>query len=184
MTFPKIVGFCLLSFLLINFSYAKNTLKDKDNLSAIIQSVERLCKAPTEKKSTHYKVEVKGKLDIRVRIIGLLGANALFTKEEYTGFQRVLKKHQVKDNKDFRACSMALTPLFIEKFYHKIKENASAPKADKPKINVPTQVVEPKVTLETKNKGESSSVQPIFISSTVSGDVKNIGVINAEVVNF
>lgn len=89
---------------------------DGNRFEDVVDSVERLCTAPSKEKSSYYKVEVKGKANIRVKIIGLADGEADFKKEEWEGVQRVLQKDQILDNKLSRECSMKLTPLFLEKF--------------------------------------------------------------------
>ena len=84
-------------------------------LQQITTSVERLCKAPTNKKSTYYKIVSKGKLGLKVKIFGL-GGDATFKQEEWNGIQRVLQRDQANDNNSYRLCSIKLSPIFFEKF--------------------------------------------------------------------
>lgn len=87
-----------------------------NNFFDIYIAVEKLCKAPTDEKTTHYKLELNGDANFRVTMVGLLKSDASFTAEEWDGVQRVLREHQAEDNKDYRDCSEKLTPLFLEKF--------------------------------------------------------------------
>lgn len=99
---------------------------DENRFEDVVNSVERLCNAPSKEKSSYYKIEAKGKANIRVKIIGLADGEADFKKEEWEGVQRVLQKDQILDNKLSRECSIKLTPLFLEKFEmgeKKVREN-------------------------------------------------------------
>ena len=133
------------SFLLPQSMYAADTYVE------IVKSVKELCNAPTDKKSSFYKVTAKGKVDFRIKILGLAGADAVFNRKEWEGVQRVLQKDQLKDNEGYRKCTMSLTPMFMKKFKNGvqaekerkefIKNNSSSQKTygDKsPIINNPT----------------------------------------------
>ena len=84
----------------------------------ITKNVKELCESPNDPGS-HYQVTVGGEAnaDIRIRLLGLIGLNgdAEFTKEEWEGVRSVLKEDQAGENKNYRACVVELTPLFLEK---------------------------------------------------------------------
>lgn len=93
-----------------------------DSFERLANVIERVCKAPSDKKSSYYKVSGQGEAKLRVSLVGLAGGTADFKREEWDGVQRVLRENQADDNKNFRECSMKLTPLFIEKFLSSIEE--------------------------------------------------------------
>lgn len=107
--------------LVSSLSYAEASFA-LDPYADIVNNVEKLCKAPSNKKSSYYQVSVKGKAKLRVRILGLAGADAHFKKQEWDGVQRVLRKDQIKDNESYRSCTLALTPIFLDKFYSGVKK--------------------------------------------------------------
>ena len=112
MSFMKKSLLCLLVFGNV-FVYAEET---KNRFQDIIDAIDKLCKAPTNEKSSYYSVKAKGKLNVRVKIIGLADGEADFKKEEWEGYQRVLQQEQADDNKQYRECSKQLTIPFLEKF--------------------------------------------------------------------
>lgn len=109
------IGFIFLSLLLSCNLYASETSIE------IVKSVKELCKAPSNKKSSFYEVSAKGKVDLRIKILGLAGANAIFKRKEWIGIQRVLQKDQLKDNESYRNCTMTLVPVFLKKFSNSVQ---------------------------------------------------------------
>lgn len=109
--FRKASFVLILSVVSVESSYASDPYTD------IVNSIEKLCKAPSNMKSTQYHVSAKGKVNLRIKILGLAGADAVFKKQEWEGVQRVLREDQAKDNDSYRLCSRELTPIFMDKFY-------------------------------------------------------------------
>lgn len=85
-------------------------------LQEITKSIQNICQAPTTGTSSYYKIVAKGNTSLKVRFLGKLGGEAEFTKEEWEGVQRVLRKDLAGDRKDYRLCVRTLTPTFIIKF--------------------------------------------------------------------
>lgn len=100
-----------------------------DLLVAVTNSVKEVCQAPS-KEGRYWTVEGDGsgggKLTVRLADANIQG-RAQFTKGEWEGVQQVLKEHQIEDNRDYRGCVKALTPLFIGKF---------VPLNDRPSIEI------------------------------------------------
>lgn len=119
MTFIKKSLLCLLVFGNVSV-YAEET---ENRFQDIMDAIDKLCKAPTKEKSSYYSVEAKGKLNVRVKLVGLADGEADFKKEEWEGYQRVLQKDQADDNKQYRECSKTLTIPFLEKFSVTEKED-------------------------------------------------------------
>lgn len=110
------------SCLILSLFFSSNVYsKSEDSYTKIVTAIEKLCKAPSEKKSTYYQVSAKGKVDLRIKIIGLAGGDATFKQKEWTGIQRVLQKDQANDNKNYRDCTIQLTPIFLKKFQKKVE---------------------------------------------------------------
>jgi len=132
MTFIKKSLLCLLVFGNVSV-YADET---KNRFQDIMDAIDKLCKAPTKEKSSYYSVEAKGKLKVRVKLIGLADGEADFKKEEWEGYQRVLQKDQSDDNKQYRECSKTLTIPFLEKFSVTEKEDEKKNNNDKVTPNI------------------------------------------------
>lgn len=109
-----------LLILLTSLSISSN-LYSKDTYTEIVTSIEKLCKAPSDKKSTYYQVSAKGKVNVHIKILGLAGGNANFKRSEWTGVQRVLQKDQANDNQSYRNCTTQLIPIFFSKFQKNVE---------------------------------------------------------------
>jgi len=96
---------------IISFSIFINA----SSLEEITATIEKICKAPSDKRSSYFKVEANGEANLTIRLIGVSG-DATLTKEEWDGVQRVFRKDQASDNKSYRECSIKLTPILIDKF--------------------------------------------------------------------
>jgi len=97
------------------------------SLNEIKITIKEICNAPSEKRSSYFKIESKGKANLKIKLIGVSG-DATLTKEEWEGVQRVFRKDQLSDNKSYRECSAKLTPILINKVYtnnHEEKEKDS-----------------------------------------------------------
>lgn len=97
----------LIFFLLIPasvFSFTDEELKHEEALTNIARS--RCATEFIEGKD--YKIKVLANGNIQVSLLGKKGGglNGTFeyTREEWEGRQRVLREHQMSDNKDFRKC--------------------------------------------------------------------------------
>lgn len=106
-----VLGVTFLGFFLFS-----HNIYASDAYTEIVKSVKELCNAPPSNKSSFYKITAKGKVNLRIKIVGLAGADAIFNRKEWNGVQRVLQKDQLKDNEGYRKCTMTLTPIFITKF--------------------------------------------------------------------
>jgi hypothetical protein len=92
-----------------------------DNMAAIVKSVQTVCLSPAQQ-GKYWDVSVKGgiKADGSVRLVAAgINGEATFTKGEWEGMQRVLKKDQLDDNKRYTHCAEYITNLFLEKFAKK-----------------------------------------------------------------
>ena len=85
-------------------------LEKKLNLISV--TVTKICKAPSKEKSSYYKVFANGKIGFNVKFTDIK-SKVSFTKEEWNGFQRVLRKDQASDNKNYRDCSDNLSNILI-----------------------------------------------------------------------
>ncbi len=92
-----------------------------NNVNEIVTAIKEICNAPSEKRSSYFKIKSKGKANLKIKIIGVSG-DATLTKEEWEGVQRVLRKDQANDNKSYRECSMKLFPVLIKNFSSIVKE--------------------------------------------------------------
>ena len=61
------------------------------------------------------KGQVEG--NIRVKLVGKVGADAFveMTEQEWDSIQQVMRKDQLADNVDYRACVRAMTPPVLDK---------------------------------------------------------------------
>ncbi|MGH8615766.1 MAG: hypothetical protein ACREYF_28070 [Gammaproteobacteria bacterium] len=105
---------------LLAANLANGETADRDALmEAITNNVRAVCQSPSDQ-GRHWSVKAKGDggTTIGLRHIANLNVKgeAEFSKEEWQGVQQVLKKQQLDDNKDYRACARELTPTFLEKF--------------------------------------------------------------------
>lgn len=89
-----------------------------DNMEAIVKGVQAVCQSPSQA-GKYWNVTAAGEAtangSVRLVTAGIAG-EVTFTKGEWDGVQQVLKAQQAVDNKSFRECSIALTPLFLAKF--------------------------------------------------------------------
>nr|CAA6825991.1 MAG: Unknown protein [uncultured Thiotrichaceae bacterium] len=103
--------FILITFLISFFSVIFAEEESKNN--ELVEVVERLCYAPPDGKSNYYKVLGEGEAGIKVKFIGKIAGEALFTQEEWDGVQKVLKEDVAEDRSNYRACVRHLTPIFL-----------------------------------------------------------------------
>jgi DNA-binding PadR family transcriptional regulator len=108
--------------------------KKEGSYIKIVTAIEKLCKAPSNKKSTYYQITARGKAELRVKILGLVGGDANFKQKEWIGVQRVLQKDQLNDNQSYRNCTIQLTPIFLKKFHRSVE---MAIKKESLKNNIP-----------------------------------------------
>ncbi|NOZ52735.1 MAG: hypothetical protein GXP08_06260 [Gammaproteobacteria bacterium] len=109
---------CLITSLLVVFSAIATASDQRSVMAEIVLSVSNVCHSPNNK-SKYWLLDIKGegeaKLKLKLANAGLSG-EAKFTKEEWEGVQRVLREHQITDNKTYRDCVTLLTPLFLDRF--------------------------------------------------------------------
>ncbi len=142
-----IVSLFIVSF----FSYA-------DNLKELTNVVKDLCTHPEEIDS-HILVSGGGKLNIKFLNSGLKGN---ITQEKWKGIQRVLKKQQLNENKNYRQCVKDIFNI-IQKHnkYYRIKLSKNS--------NSYSDKVSATSTLEQSNKGTASSYSSANSSSSSIG---------------
>jgi hypothetical protein len=89
-----------------------------DPFTAVVQAVKAVCTRPgTQGEQWSVSGDVKGDVGIQLRLLKVAGAGGTlhFSKEEWSGIQRVLAAQQADDNKDYRQCVRELTPKFLDK---------------------------------------------------------------------
>lgn len=105
---------CLLSLV---FPITAQTQETK-LMDAITENIRKVCQAPSDQ-GKYWSVDVsgEGKANVAMKLanFGMTGT-AQFSEEEWKGVQKVLKEHQLDDNKSYRLCVQELTPKFLEKF--------------------------------------------------------------------
>jgi len=87
-------------------------------LAAVTKDVKEVCTQP-ETQGEHWSVSggVSGDAGIQLKLLKLASVKGdlQFTKEEWSGIQRVLAADQAGDNDSYRKCVQALVPQFLAK---------------------------------------------------------------------
>jgi hypothetical protein len=80
----------------------------------IAKNVKALCTQPAVNGS-NWTVNAEGKGQVGGKLLKLPGVSGIikFSRKEWSGIQGVLD--QAADNKDYRACTIKLTPIFVGK---------------------------------------------------------------------
>ena len=100
----NIINTCMLftAFFFTGSLYADQKLSPLEKkLNLITITVNKLCKAPSKEKSSYYKISANGKVGLNIKFTDLK-TKVFFTKKEWKGFQRVLRKDQASDNRNYR----------------------------------------------------------------------------------
>jgi hypothetical protein len=89
-----------------------------DPLLDVATDVKAVCTQPASQDS-HWSISGDGRADagIQLKLLKVAGIQGTlhFTKEEWSGIQRVLQTQQAADNANYRACARELTPKFLER---------------------------------------------------------------------
>ena len=93
--------FIMINVLFLPLCFVVNS--ESSDLFSISQNIKAICQQGT----SHNGYESKLSLNHR---------NYNFTKEEWEGIQRVLKKDQLYDNKDYRDCVESIAKLFVTRY--------------------------------------------------------------------
>jgi hypothetical protein len=95
-----------------------NADADPAALAAVTNDVKEVCTQPATQ-GQHWSVTggLNADAGIQVKLLKLasIGGNLQFTKEEWSGIQRVLAADQAGDNESYRRCVQALVPQFLAK---------------------------------------------------------------------
>jgi hypothetical protein len=87
-------------------------------LAAVTKDVKEVCTQPATQ-GEHWSVSggVSGDAGIQLKLLKLASVKGdlQFTKEEWSGIQRVLAADQAGDNDSYRKCVQALVPQFLAK---------------------------------------------------------------------
>ena len=87
-------------------------------LDAVTKDVKEVCTQPATQ-GQHWSVSggVNGDAGVQLKLLKVASveANLQFTKEEWSGIQRVLAADQAGDNDSYRKCVQALVPQFLAK---------------------------------------------------------------------
>lgn len=85
-----------------------------DSTAEIVKNVKALCTQPAVNGS-NWTVRAEGSGQVGGKILKLPGVSGTikFSRQEWSGIQGVLD--QAADNKDYRACAIKLTPIFLGK---------------------------------------------------------------------
>ena len=89
-------------------------------LSEITDEVRTLCSDPTNAgESWSISGNAQGYAGINLKFLKLtsVGGDVHFTKEEWSGVQRVLAKDQAEVYDSYRKCVLGLTPQFLAKVH-------------------------------------------------------------------
>ena len=109
-----------LTFALLSLAGCQAALADSDSaiLAAVTKDVKEVCTQPATA-GEHWSVTggLNGNAGIQLKLLKLasIQGNLQFTKEEWSGIQRVLAADQAGDNASYRACVQALVPKFLSK---------------------------------------------------------------------
>jgi hypothetical protein len=91
---------------------------DSAMLAAVTKDVKEVCTQP-QTQGEHWSVSGGADADagIQIKLLKLasIRGNLQFTKEEWSGIQRVLAADQAGDNDSYRKCVQALVPQFLAK---------------------------------------------------------------------
>ncbi len=104
---------------LVPFSCAgSQSFATESPFKGVVDDIKAVCTQPATQ-GQHWKVDgnVNAEAGIQLKLLKVAGvAGTLsFTKEEWSGIQRVLSGQQASDNKDYRECVKALSPVFLGK---------------------------------------------------------------------
>lgn len=85
-----------------------------ESSAEIVKNVKALCTQPAVNGS-NWTVNAEGNGQVGGKILKLPGVSGTikFNRKEWSGIQGVLD--QAADNKDYRACAIKLTPIFLGK---------------------------------------------------------------------
>jgi len=91
---------------------------DPTTLSEVVKDIQAVCTQPATQ-GEHWSVsgDAAGEAGVQIRLLKVADVKGAihFTREEWSGIQRVLAAEQANDNKDYRACAREVTPKFLEK---------------------------------------------------------------------
>ena len=94
------------------------TVADSAVIDALTKDVKEVCTQPATQ-GQHWSVSggVDGDAGLQLKLLKLASVkgNLQFTKEEWSGIQRVLAADQAGDNDSYRKCVQALVPQFLAK---------------------------------------------------------------------
>jgi len=97
---------------------ATSTIASANSLADVVRDVKEVCTQPATA-GEHWSVVggVHGEAGIQIKLLKLasVSGNLNFTKEEWSGVQRVLSTAQAGDNASYRMCVQALSPQFLSK---------------------------------------------------------------------
>lgn len=135
--------------------------------------VSKLCLSPSQAgKYWDFKVDGNAGVNGIIRLFSAgINGEATLTKGEWEGVQQVLKSHQVIDNKSFRECAIALTPLLLPTFAPVTPAAKPKPKPAQKSNHAPLPKPEP-----AKTEGVHQEIhgdKNIIIYST-GGGIKNV----------
>ena len=146
-----------------------------DSSSEIINNLKSLCQS-SDRQSKYFKINGKGDFGVNITLLNTKGnITGTISKENWEGVQRVLRKQQLMENKDYRECIKELTPLFIKTFVSTNQQNVNQ------KINKENRIIKkvvPKIKLiegiEFKLKyckQDSNNIKCYFnITNTIEND--------------
>lgn len=162
----------LRAFFLVAFVSFPSICYSSINLEAITSAVTRLCAADTNEASQFISITGDLESNLKVKFVGVDG-KVSFKKEEWSGAQKVIKEHQLDENKDYRSCAIALAPIFITKFFEESKAKEIAK-------------IKSEATKARQSKKEAKSSVPnvqtnTFNQSHTGTNGKQVGVINGDV---
>jgi len=107
-----------LAFVLPLFAVCPLTAADTALIDAGTKDVKEVCTQPATQ-GQHWSVSggVNADAGIQLKLLKLASVkgNLQFTKEEWSGVQRVLAADQAGDNDSYRKCVQALVPQFLAK---------------------------------------------------------------------
>jgi hypothetical protein len=105
------------------FSVALSALSQAQSVTDVVQAqivedVREVCTQPATQ-GEHWAVvgDASGSASVDVRLlkVGATSGQLHFTREEWSGVQRVLTADQARDNDSYRHCVETITPQFISK---------------------------------------------------------------------
>lgn len=109
--------FCL-AFVVPFLAIYQSTGADSAVLDAVAKDVKEVCTQPATQ-GQHWSVSggLDGDAGIQIKLLKVASVkgNLQFTKEEWSGIQRVLAADQKGDNDSYRACVQGVVPQFLAK---------------------------------------------------------------------